>query len=73
MSSTLVLRALARTQPTTFFRANKLRKTVPRASFILPGVVVGSSFSTSSKLLADKDGGEASHSHEESFEEFTAR
>jgi len=36
-------------------------------------VIVGSSFSTSTKMLADKDGDGIAHSHEESFEEFTAR
>jgi len=80
MSSTSLLRVAARAStPSTFFRANGLRKVVPRTSssaVIVPGVIVGSSFSfsTSSKLLADKDGQEAaSGHHEESFEEFTAR
>jgi len=76
MSSTSLLRVAARaSQPCTFFRANGLRH-VPRTSrsaFIVPGMMVGSSFSTSSLKLADKDGQEASHGHEESFEEFTAR
>jgi len=78
MSSTSFLRVAARAStPCTFFRANGLRQVVPRAArsaVIVPGVIVGSSFSTSTKLLADKDGQEASSGHhEESFEEFTAR
>jgi cytochrome c oxidase subunit 5a len=36
-------------------------------------IASGSSFSSSSRILSDKDGQEAAHGHEESFEEFTAR
>lgn len=40
-----------------------------------PGIAISgtNSFSTSAKLKSDKDGQEASNSHEETFEEFTAR
>jgi cytochrome c oxidase subunit 5a len=80
MSSTSLLRVAARAQTTTFFRANALRNLTPRTSnalYAVPALIATSgsisSFSTSSRRLADKDGQEASHGHEESFEEFTAR
>ncbi|KAI9730017.1 MAG: Cytochrome c oxidase subunit 6 [Claussenomyces sp. TS43310] len=68
MASTSLLRVAARV-PSTFFRSNGIRQIVPRtssASRMVPGVIVGSSFSTSSAMLSDAH-------HEESFEEFTAR
>ncbi|KAF4628861.1 hypothetical protein G7Y89_g9289 [Cudoniella acicularis] len=80
MSSTSLLRIAARAQPSTFFRSNGLRSLTPRTSnaiYALPALLAtsgsASSFSTSSLRLSDKDGQEASHGHEESFEEFTAR
>ncbi|KAH8654106.1 putative cytochrome c oxidase subunit 6, mitochondrial [Tricladium varicosporioides] len=80
MSSTSLLRIAARAQPSTFFRSNGLRSLTPRSSnaiYALPALLAtsgpASSFSTSSLRLSDKDGQEASHGHEESFEEFTAR
>ena len=82
MSSTSLLRFAARTQPSTFFRSNGLRNLTPRSSsavYAVPALIAttgsASSFSTSTRLFADKDGQEASGAghHEESFEEFTAR
>jgi hypothetical protein len=70
MSSTTLLRIAARA-PSTFFRSNGIRQMVPRtssAAFVVPGMIVGNSFSSSSKAMSDD-----AHSHEESFEEFTAR
>ncbi len=79
MSSTSMLRIAARTQPSTFFRANGLRSVTPRRSnvvYAVPALIATSgstsNFSTSSLRMSDKE--EASHGHhEESFEEFTAR
>lgn len=81
MSSTSLLRIAARAQPCHFFRANGIRS-LPRTSssiYAVPALIAttgsASSFSTSSRKLADKDSheeGGAGH-HEESFEEFTAR
>jgi len=78
-----MLRIAARAQPSTFFRSNGLRSLSPRCSsmgFAIPALIATSgittSFSTSSRSLVggmDKDGQEAAHGHEESFEEFTAR
>ncbi len=80
MSSTSMLRLAARAQPSTFFRANGLRSLTPRCSnalFAVPALIAtsgtASTFSTSSVRRSDKDGEEAAHGHEESFEEFTAR
>ena len=78
MSSASLLRVAARS---TFFRSHSIRHAVPRCSRssalnIVPGVTTArgsSAFSTSAKLAADKDGPEGSSSHEETFEEFTAR
>ena len=81
MSSTSFLRIAARAQPCTFFRSNGIRNITPRTSsvYAVPALIAttgsASSFSTSRRKLADKDGQEASGAghHEESFEEFTAR
>ncbi|EPE25118.1 Cytochrome c oxidase subunit E [Glarea lozoyensis ATCC 20868] len=80
MSSSSILRIAARAQPSTFFRSNGIRSLTPRASnaiYAAPALFATSgsanSFSTSSARRVDKDGEEASTSHEESFEEFTAR
>ncbi|KAG9236695.1 putative cytochrome c oxidase subunit 6, mitochondrial [Amylocarpus encephaloides] len=77
MSSTSLLRIAARAQPSTFFRSNGLRNLTPRSSnaiYAVPALFAtsgsASSFSTSSVRKGEQ---EASHSHEESFEEFTAR
>jgi len=73
MSSTSLLRIVARTQPCTFFRANSIRNIIPRSSsavYAVPALIAtsgsASSFSTSSRKASD------AHA-EESFEEFTAR
>jgi hypothetical protein len=73
MSSTSLLRIVARAQPCTFFRANGIRNVTLRSSsavYAVPALIAtsgsASSFSTSSRKASDPHA-------EESFEEFTAR
>lgn len=78
MSSATLFRLAARTQPSYLLRSSQPAKRIsPRGTYAgSSATVTCSSFSTTVRRAADKDGQEAtggSGHQEESFEEFTAR
>ncbi|ORY71396.1 cytochrome c oxidase polypeptide VI [Pseudomassariella vexata] len=65
MSSSAILRTIARGPSSTFFRAYR-PITPSRAGAFVPGLIAGSSLNFSTSVARRSD-------HEETFEEFTAR
>ena len=73
MSSISLLRLATRKPASSVTRIAQTSRRLPVLVGALPVIVTSSTFSTSARRLADKDGQEAADHHEESFEEFTAR
>ena len=73
MSTITLLRLASRSQPSTLYRASRTSSRLPVRIGAPSAFLTCSSFSTSVRRAADKDGQEAADHHEESFEEFTAR
>ncbi|MCJ1258659.1 Cytochrome c oxidase subunit 6 [Lignoscripta atroalba] len=72
MSTITLLRLASRSQPSTLYRASRTSSRLPVRIGAPSAFLTCSSFSTSVRRAADKDGQEAADHHEESFEEFTA-